>query len=228
MDDLYVYHAQGSDSTEVIDQATAGSATTRFVRALTFGLLGAAAGAAIYFAILALTGYEIGLVAIVVGLIVGKAVHVGSRGRGGWAYQTLAVSLTYSAIVVTYIPFILFAADEQFALEEAEFADGQVTVTAMVPNVDAGDAVPIEISDAELAELEAELAALEMDPIGIGGVLMGVGFLFVIAALAPVLAGFENIVGLLIIGFALHQAWSLNRRGAQRVEGPSPVPVAAR
>ena len=56
--------------------------------ALVFGLLGAGAGAALYFIILATTGYEIGLVAILVGFIVGKAVHAGSRARGGAGYQT--------------------------------------------------------------------------------------------------------------------------------------------
>ena len=107
---------------EVARQLTGGSSAGRFVRALAFGLLAAGVGATLYFVILALTGYEIGLVAIIVGLIVGKAVHAGSRRRGGLGYQALAVALTYSAIVVTYIPFILSAAEDQWAVEE--FANG--------------------------------------------------------------------------------------------------------
>ena len=65
------------------------------------------AGTIVYWAILAATGYEFGLIAIVVGFAVGKAVHWGSRGRGGWAYQTLAIGLTYLAIVSAYVPMIV-------------------------------------------------------------------------------------------------------------------------
>ena len=46
---------------------------------------------------------------------------------------------------------------------------------------------------------------------------------------APFLGGFENIPGILIIGFALWEAWKMNRRVPLQVEGPfrlaSPPPV---
>ncbi len=217
--------------TEVMNHVTGGSPMTRFLRALVFGLLGAGAGAALYFIILATTGYEIGLVAILVGFIVGKAVHAGSRARGGAGYQTLAVALTYGAIVVTYIPFILMAAEEEWALEESvleeqlvEMTDGQVAITAQIPDESAA------LAAAELSNMEA--SEYEIEPIGFGGVIMGIGVLFVIAAAAPVLMGLENIIGLAIIGFALHQAWSMNRRNTQDFKGPfqvnpepSPQPV---
>ena len=199
--------------TEVMNHVTGGSPMTRFLRALVFGLLGAGAGAALYFIILATTGYEIGLVAILVGFIVGKAVHAGSRARGGAGYQTLAVALTYGAIVVTYIPFILMAAEEEWALEET--AGGQVAITAQISDGSA------ELAAAELPNMEA--VEYEIEPIGFGGVIMGIGGFFVIAAAAPVLMGLENIIGLAIIGFALHQAWSMNRRNTQDFKGPFQV-----
>lgn len=87
--------------------ADAGARTSRFVRALAFGVVAAVAGSLLYYGILVATGMEIGLVAIVVGFAVGKAVNVGSRGRGGWRYQTLAMALTYAAIVSTYVPFVM-------------------------------------------------------------------------------------------------------------------------
>src|SRR6266436_8603411 len=58
------------------------SAGRRFATALGLGLGAAVVGAAVYFGIAALTGYEFGLVAIVVGLLVGGAVRKGSNGRG--------------------------------------------------------------------------------------------------------------------------------------------------
>ena len=76
----------------------------RLLRAAFLGLLAAALGAGIYFAVAWLTGYQFGLIAVVVGYLVGSAVRRGSGGLGGPAYQILALFLTYAAIVATYIP----------------------------------------------------------------------------------------------------------------------------
>ena len=42
----------------------------------------------------------------------GGAVRAGSNARGGWAYQALAMFLTYASIVSTYVPDILKALDQ--------------------------------------------------------------------------------------------------------------------
>src|SRR6185295_7386395 len=76
-------------------------------KALLFGIPAALLGTAIYYAIMAFTGYEFALVAILIGWMVGKAVHKGSGGRGGRRYQIIAVILTYISICSTYIPGIL-------------------------------------------------------------------------------------------------------------------------
>lgn len=80
-----------------------GSAAGRVVRAVFLGGIAGGIGAGIYYGVAALTGYEIGLVALVVGFLVGMAVRIGSRARGGWFYQLLAVGLTYVAIGVSYL-----------------------------------------------------------------------------------------------------------------------------
>jgi hypothetical protein len=90
----------------VLAQVTGGSPVLRFARATAFGLIAATLGALLYFGIVAVTGYELGLVAIVVGLMVGAAVAKGADHRGGWVYQLLAVALTYTAIVTAYVPMI--------------------------------------------------------------------------------------------------------------------------
>ncbi len=50
--------------------------------------------------IAALTGYEFGLIAVLVGLAVGIAVRKGSSGRGGWRYQVLAMFVAAGLMVI--------------------------------------------------------------------------------------------------------------------------------
>jgi hypothetical protein len=185
-----------------LERSPTGSGASRLLRATAFGLGGAIVGAGIYYAILAATGYEIGLVAIAVGWLVGRGVQKGSHGIGGWAYQALAVGLTYLAIVSTYVPFILneATADEAKASAAAAAPTDSVSVTATPGTADSADAT-----------------------ISAGGLAVGVLALLVLAAAAPFLAGFENVLGILIIGFALYQAWQMNRRVPMTINGPYAV-----
>jgi len=77
------------------------------LRGAALGVLAAAVGAGIYYAIAEVTGYEFGLMSIVLGLMVGFAVRRGARARGGWRYQTLAMFLCYAAICATYVPRVI-------------------------------------------------------------------------------------------------------------------------
>jgi hypothetical protein len=77
---------------------------THFLRAVAAGFLAALLDYLLYFIIKVTTGYEFGLVAILVGFMVGVAVRWGSGGSGGWLYQLLALFFTYNAIVLTYVP----------------------------------------------------------------------------------------------------------------------------
>ncbi|MGH7701029.1 MAG: hypothetical protein ACREMJ_11005 [Gemmatimonadales bacterium] len=115
-------------------QLSAGTSAGRFLRAAALGLLAAGAGFGIYFTILKLTGYELSLVSILVGVMVGAAVKRGSQGRGGWRYQVLAVFLTYSAIVSTYVPFVVegFRERAQAEADSTARADS-ATRTAAAP-----------------------------------------------------------------------------------------------
>jgi hypothetical protein len=47
-----------------------------------------------------------------------------------------------------------------------------------------------------------------------------VAIVAVIAIAAPFLAGFENIIGLVIIGIGLYEAWKLNKRTELAISGP--------
>ncbi len=77
------------------------------LRAALFGAGAALLGTIVYFAVLALSGYEIGLIAVGVGWLVGKAVRKGGYGCGGWKLQALAVGLTYCSIVGSYVPLAM-------------------------------------------------------------------------------------------------------------------------
>jgi hypothetical protein len=93
-------------------ESAMGARLGRGVRATVFGLVAAIAGGAIYYAVMAVTdGWQVGLISVLVGFMVGSAVRRGAQGRGGWPYQGLAMFLTYSAIVLSFVPLMIRAAD---------------------------------------------------------------------------------------------------------------------
>jgi hypothetical protein len=55
------------------------------------------------------------------------------------------------------------------------------------------------------------------------GVALGIAVLLAFLYLAPFLAGLENVIGILIIGFAVWEAWRINRRVKVAIEGPFEV-----
>ena len=187
---------------------TSGSSAGRFVRAAGAGVAAAALGALIYYAISALTGYEFGWIAIVVGYAVGSAVRWGSDGRGGKSYQALAMMLTYLAIVATYIPPIV---QEFSKLDERQPA----AVTAADTSPGASPAASASAPPAAQSPEDAERT-----PPTVAGLVVGVAFLLALACIAPFLAGFENIIGIVIIGIGLYEAWKLNRRSTLTITGP--------
>jgi hypothetical protein len=64
-------------------------------------------GGAVYYAVAALSGYEIGLISILVGWLVGRGMQRGSGAAGGRRYQVAAVMITYFAIAGSYAAFAL-------------------------------------------------------------------------------------------------------------------------
>ena len=180
---------------ELERRLTAGSGAGRVLRATAAGFGAAVLGALLYYAISALTGYEFGLIAIAVGYGVGVAVRWGSSARGGWLYQTIAVGLTYLAIVSTYIPPIIRGFQEAATQQTA-------AATTTVP----------------AAETNAEAAAPE--PLTATSFAIAILFLVAIAMVAPFLGGLQNIIGLIIIGIGLYEAWKLNRRNELTITGP--------
>jgi hypothetical protein len=108
------------------------SGVPRFLRACVFGTVAAALGAALYYAVREVTGYEISLISIAVGWMVGVSVRVGSNRRGGLPYQLLAIFLTYSSIVGTYAPLVIQGLRQNVKATEASKTPS--SAPAAVPN----------------------------------------------------------------------------------------------
>ena len=178
---------------------TQGSSASRALRAIVAGLGAAVAGSFLYYAILALSGYEFGLIAIVVGMGVGKAVNWGSYGRGGWRYQTIAIALTYVSIVGSYVPLIFEEVGKQPVTAEAS-ADGTEASAGAPAAPEAVDTPPT---------LAGALAAIVV----FAGLVLAI----------PFLAGAENIIGIIIIGIGLYEAWKFNRKAQVNITGPHAI-----
>ena len=88
-----------------------------FVRALAFGIAGAVVGFALYVIFALVTGLVIGWVSLAVGFIVGKAMHLGSRGVGGRRYQLAAVLLTYLAVSMAAVPIAIHQLRQQHQVQ---------------------------------------------------------------------------------------------------------------
>jgi hypothetical protein len=175
-----------------------GGAAGRFGKALVLGLLATVACAIVWYMVLKATDSQWGILAVVVGLVIGSAVRKGSNGRGGWRYQALAVFLTYTAIVSSYVPYMIAGARER----SAQVAAADSSSSALT-------------ADSATEAKKPSLGPLEI----IIGVVVGLGVLYAL----PFLLGMKSILGLLIIGFALYEAWKLNRRRELRVSGPHRV-----
>lgn len=113
---------------EAHETGQAGFGGGRFFRAFFAGLGVAAAGAIVWYAIRALTGYEFGLISIFVGVGVGKAVMWGSRGKGGWLYQLMAIALTYASAVTNYVPDLAVGMAERYP----DVPQGVINVSAFI------------------------------------------------------------------------------------------------
>jgi hypothetical protein len=152
---------------QIIAAMTGGSAARRFTRAVVFGVLAGLAGALLWYAVGALTGWTIGLIAIVVGFAVGAAVRKGSDDRGGVAYQILAVVITYCSIALTFVPVM-------YSILKATNPDWPTALLVIATVIE--------------------------------------------SVIAPIRN--HSIIGILIIGFALWQAWQITRYRKIELQGP--------
>jgi hypothetical protein len=192
------------------------------LRALLYGAGAAIGGSVLWFAVSKITGLQVGYIAILVGAFVGRAVRRGASGKGGRSLQVLAVVLTYLSIVSSYVPDVLKGILEGAHQQQSKEPTAR---TSSAPAEGEKIAVPVGEPPAAAAAPVKHMHPLLAIAVLLGGALL-------VSCLAPFLSGFQNIIGLLIIGFALMQAWRVNRRGLVPIHGPlrlsaAPEPVPA-
>jgi hypothetical protein len=155
---------------KVVAAVDARFASGSFGAALVRGGGAALLGAVIYYGVTAITGYQLGLISVLVGYLVGKGVAQGAKGKGGLGYQALAVGLTYLSIGLTFVPELLRIANEQHHS-------------------------------------------------GVGAALVG----GVLVLIGPIIHATQSPLSALINGFALYEAWKLNRALTLPITGPHSV-----
>lgn len=190
-----------------------GGAAGRLSKAIGLGVLAMIGCSVLWYIVLKLTNSQWGILAVVVGFVVGGAVRKGSKGRGGWRYQALAIFLTYTAIVSSYVPYVIEGVQQaaQTASLDSSATDGLVHDSLALAN------------DSSATAAAGAADATDTGALGrVLGIIILIGFLYAV----PFLAGTENLIGILIIGFALFEAWKLNRRADLIVTGPHQVGVA--
>jgi hypothetical protein len=114
------------------------------------------------------------------------------------------------AIVSTYLPMVVQTFRERQAKEKP----------AATAPAQAGGAT------AAAAPKEAASKPSKTESVGLGDAILGIGALLLLVAALPFLAGVKNLLGLLIIGFGLWEAWKLNKRTDLSISGPYQVGAA--
>jgi hypothetical protein len=198
--------------------------TGTLFRAVAFGGGAAIAGALVYYGVMAYLGLEIGIVAIAIGWMVGRAIVKATKGRSARRHQILAVSLTYLAVALAYAPFAIKewkddAKSNKIAADSVTKAPAPATgATSDTSRALSATAAPVAgAKKKEPLTLRGFVLALLM----VGGLIVA---LPVIAALGSMPSG---LLSILIIGFGLRRAWQITRASNTIVTGPHSIGGAA-
>ena len=185
-----------------------------FARALVFGLVAAIAGAILYYAVIALTGWEIGLVAIVIGFMVGFAVQKGTHGAGGRRFQWLAVILTYFAVGLAYAPLAFKSFSEGDGAKSAAVSDSAAANATTGATDSAAAATPVVAPEATAPGDSASTMG--------AATALGITFLFIFALPVMYIAGSmpSGLISAIIILVGMQQAWKMTARVRVPISGP--------
>jgi hypothetical protein len=190
-------------------------------KAAVYGVGAAIAGAIIYYAVIAITNFEIGIVAILIGYMVGYMVRKGAGG-GGRRFQILALVLTYWSVGLAYSPI---------AFKGAEKAEKNA-----VPKTDSARALPRD-STAVAARGDSGITRSPANatngtkstsaPMTGSKFLIGIGAILFLTFVLPVLMVVgsmpSGLLSAIIIFIGLRQAWRMTAAPVLTVSGPYKV-----
>jgi hypothetical protein len=206
------------------DVVTSATATPRspgpLLLAGLFGLGAAVAGAAIYYAVIAIANLEIGIVAILIGYMVGWAVRKGAGGRGGRRFQILAVALTYWAVGLAYTPlaFKQMVGDKKGTSASTLTTDSTGTGGSTVGER-LGDSIRVAVNAADSTRRNAPDTEVTTSD-----ALKAIGALALLVFALPVLSVFGSLpfglISALIIFIGMRQAWQMTAAPQLVISGP--------
>jgi predicted lipid-binding transport protein (Tim44 family) len=182
-----------------------------FVRGLLFGLVGALLGLVLYASFTIITGFEIGIVSLVVGLIIGKAMIVGSRGIGGRRYQIAAVLLTYGAVSLASIPIAI-----HYFIKHRP---GTPAVVQQQKQAAAGENAQPQAEPNPAAE--SRPAPASKPPLHVAGLMGRLAMIGLASPFLQLAEGASGFIGLIILFVGIQFAWKITAgRVSIAVDGP--------
>jgi hypothetical protein len=179
-----------------IDAGRLNAKPAPLLRAVIYGAGAALAGCLLYAVVLSM-GVQIGIVALAVGWMVGKAIRYASYGVGGRPQQILAIALTYFAISTSFFPAALFVGMKQ------------------------GIAAKSAVKKQSASPVVEDQTTTVKSSMSNGKALAGLAVLILIS---PFLELFTSPVGglisLFILFVGLQRAWAMTARHEILVTGP--------
>jgi hypothetical protein len=188
-----------------------------FLKAAVFGIGAAIAGAIVYYAVIAIANLEIGIVAILIGYMVGYMIRKAAGGKGGRRFQILALVLTYWSVGLAYTPLVFkdLAGKKTRAVTTADSARVSADSTKAATNAD---------SSVGKAAATAESGKAAKKSMTARAFLIGVAAILFLTFALPVLSVFGSLPSGLITAFiifiGLRQAWRMTAVPAIKVSGP--------
>ena len=180
------------------------------MRAALFALVAAILGAVLYYAVIVITKFEIGIVAIAIGYMVGYAIRMATGGRGGRRFQVLALVLTYWAVGLAYPPLVFGEMDNR-----NQQASQTSTASTSTPAKSPAPADPQPAPAEESAQQLSLTFAL----------LVLIAFSLALPVLSVVTSMPGGLISAAIIAFGMLQAWRMT--GIPHLEITGPYRIAA-
>jgi hypothetical protein len=191
--------------TEIARRQLPTDSHARFMRGLLFGIGGAILGLIVYSTFGIVTGLVVGYLSLAVGYIVGKAIHMGSRGAGGRRYQIAAVLLTYSAVSLSAIPMAISVARKQGPSSHSQPSRSPVKNSPIASSTPGDDA-------------SAPNDGPQAHSFG-----AAVGYLALLGLASPFLDlqdPIHGVLGLIILSVGIRIAWRLTAGSEAQILGP--------